>query len=376
MKNTLKILFCALAFSLAACGGGGGGGSTPPKTTPPQTETPPQGNQDPVDSTPTPPEDPVDTTPEEPEEPVDPTDPTEPTLPPEFVDPAGPYAPTTAAVAPTDREGIEKVIGFALLINQAAGSLNPIPDDIGPQVEARGHLNWNDPNTWYTVPLMFGGEVRVEFWSDLGVEGYSHEDFLALTANEAGIHRVSGPFSIVEASDTVREYHIEHTMAQWGIYVADTKNYRLDGSIFVEPHAVDGFHLMYSVDYDSFNTEFTVKETTPEGIVDYDVKYDLYTKAENPGMVEGFIEWERQNDGVYQYMQTFTPVMIDAVAGHVQMVSGSFQYVHEAGESQRVLRVSVAADPAFLRVEVDQDWDGEYDSELTIPQSDINFLLP
>lgn len=371
MKNTfLKVLIYTLAtLSLAACGGGGGGGgsSNPPSSSPPPSnQVPPPSNETP----------PGNEEPEEPEEPDVPMIPDWEDLPPEFKDPAGPYAPRTSAKAPTDAEAIEKMLGVALLINQATISLYPIHNEIGEEVESRGFLDWDDPDQWYTIPLMLGGEVRIEWWSDLGVEGFSNDDYLIFTANDAGLMGVSGPVSVTGMPGMVREYFFLHTMDQWGVFVGDTKNYRLDGSIFIEPYGADGYHMSHSVTYIDYFTELVVKETTPKGIVDYRVNFDLYTKAVDPGVIDGEIEWVRQNDGVYQYMQTFSPVRVDMVGDKLQMVSGSFYYVHNAGDDQRVFRVSVAPDPTFLLIEVDEDWDGEYDTSYTLSQSDINFLLP
>lgn len=391
MNVIVKVLMCAMVLGLAACGGGGGSstdspsGNTPPPSTtapdptpvdpdPPTTPEDSQDSQGPQDS-----QDPqVPLDPQEPSDPVDPPaaeNPETPT-PPDAGDPAGPYAPEGSPLEPTDAEAIEKVLGVALLLNQAAGSLYPIHDDIGTQVEAHGARDWENPDSWYTLALTAGGEVRIEWWEDIGAPGFSNSDYLVFTATDAGAHRVNGPVSVYGMAGIVREYFFLHTTGQWGVFVGDTEKYRLDGSLFVEANGADRYHLMHSVDYDAFDTWLTLKEVTPQGIVDYTVAFDLLTKREDPGVFEGYIEWERASDGLYQYMQTYSPVQIEEIDGRLQMVAGSFQYVHQAGTTQRVLRVSVAADPAFLKVEVDSDWDGEFDSEFTIPQTEIDFTLP
>jgi len=248
--------------------------------------------------------------------------------------------------------------------------------DIGDQSEMLGSPQWEDPSTWYKLPVSAGGEIELQWWNDNGAAGFSNSDYLVFTALNAGAHRVSGPVSVYGMAAIVREYFFLHTTDQWGVFVGDTENYRLDGSLFVELYGLDSYHLMHSVDYDVYDTWLTFKEATPQGIVNYTVGYDLYTKVADPGVIDGYIEWERQTDGVYQYMQTSSPVKIEEVAGRLQMVDGEFFYVHVAGDHHRVLRVTVAPDPAYLRVEVDLDWDGTPDSEYTIPQIDVDFELP
>lgn len=112
------------------------------------------------------------------------------------------------------------------------------------------------------------------------------------------------------------------------------------------------------------NLDFESADTDDSGDID---KFEYSAAKEAYYMANG---------GLRESFETVSTLEFGIINGEVMLKTGSAAYIREQnGETVRV-QVSVDPDPAFLKLEVDADEDGLFETTERVPQSEIHFVLP
>jgi hypothetical protein len=344
MNSSLRLstLIAATAL-LAACGGGGG------DTAPAPAPTPPTGTNPPV---------------------------TQPPPPPAPVNDAEQYKGYLGAS-----------LGIVLGIDHVAKSMYDLPAKIRANVEQHGPTTKcshsacppdADTSQWATYPVE-NGTVRLQEWEEIVLKDglLGGDEHLVLDVAGVGIPTISSTMHLYTPGATgvmSLMFLANYEATRNGLQINGDASMELTGALGVKLTAEGKYELR---DRPVTETEATrqliITETDATGKNSWLVNYIATTNAMNLDAVTFDVDMLNAIGGGNLRLKTETALDFGTINGRMVLEEGAFTYENTVGSTHVILRTTVDADPAFLRVEIDENADGTYEKFGRLAQEDINF---